>query len=76
MALEYKYSLTYKGINRYNPPADSPEAEIMDYMKAVDTEVSATEVVEDLGYGPEYVPMVRKLLDQLNQEGALLKTFG
>ena len=76
MTLEYKYSLTYKGINRYSPPADSPEAEIMDYMKAVDTSVSATEVVEDLGYGPEYVPMVKRLMDQLNLEGALLKTFG
>ena len=75
MPKEFKYSLTFKGIHRYTPPPDSPEAEIMEYMKEVDVSLSATEITEDLGYEPKYLDLVTRTLDGLNREGALLKTY-
>ncbi len=75
MPKEFKYSLTFKGLHRYTPPPDSPEAELMEYLKEVDTSVSATEVCEDLGYEPKYLDLIIRTLDKLNNEGALLKTY-
>ena len=72
--LEYSYSITYKGLHNRGDVTEV-EANLLDFLDAADTPLTAAEVIEGLGEPPDNVAHARQLLDDLNRRGMVLKVM-